>query len=199
MATAVNRELLWGGSVRQIKIAILSTGLLLLAAGPQAWAQDTTAPAQDTTALAQDTTASANRTGHFAFGFGFGPLLSTESGSILGLGFTGDYFLTNELSLGPLLQVGFDTNYSQVGLSAQIKYTFDLAANPMVHPNVQGGLGFINASDGRSQTDFLMPIGGGIDVEVAKHLFLNSTLLLNITGLHDDLYVSWFFGFRVEI
>jgi hypothetical protein len=206
-------ELMCGGSMRQIKIAILCAGLLMLAAGPRAWAQtppppaqdtaaparDTTAPVQDTTAPAHDTMAPADRTGHFAFGIGFGPMLSTESGSIAGVGFTGEYFLTNELTVGPLLQVGFDNDYNQVGLSAQVKYMFDLAGNPKVRPNLQGGLGFISASDGGDQTDFLMPIGGGIDVEVAKHLFLNSTLLLNVTGLHDDLYVSWFFGFRVEI
>jgi hypothetical protein len=192
--------------MRQINMAIFCAGLLMLAAEPQSWAQDTTAPAQDTTAPAQDTTAPAqdttapvDRTGHFAFGFGFGPMLSTESGSILGLGFTGDYYLTNELSVGPLLQVGFDSDYSQVGLTAELKYTFNLPKNPKVRPNLQGGLGFIHTSDGRNQTDFLLPIGGGIDVEVTKHLFLNSTFLLNVTGLHDDLYVSWFFGFRVEI
>jgi len=173
-------------------MAILCAGLLMLAAGPRAWAQEATGPSPGTPA-------SASRAGHAAFGFGFGPMLSTESGSIMGLEFTGDYFLTNELSVGPLLQVGFDNDFSQVGLSAQIKYTFDLSANPKVHPHLEGGLGFIHASDGRTQTDFLMPLGGGIDVEVAKHLFLNSTLLLNVTGLHDDLYVSWFFGFRVEI
>lgn len=185
--------------MKQIAIVMGCAALLTLAAGPQSWAQDTTAPAQDTTAPAQNTMAPADRTGHFAFGLGFGPMLSTESGSIMGLGFTGDYFLTNELSVGPLLQVGFDNNFTQVGLTAQLKYTFDLAANPKVHPNLQGGLGFINASNGQSQTEFLMPLGGGVDVEVTKHLFLNSTLLLDVTGLHDDLFVSWFFGFRVEI
>jgi hypothetical protein len=171
--------------MNQIRIIALCAGLLMLAAGQQAWAQETAAP--------------ANRAGHFAFGFGFGPMLSTESGSILGLEFTGDYFVSHELSVGPLLQVGLDDGYSQVGLTAQIKYTFDIDANPMIHPHVQGGMGFIHASNGGSQTDFLLPLGGGIDVEVAKHLFLNTTLLLNVTGLRDDLYVSWFFGFRVEI
>jgi len=171
--------------VRQIKILVLCAGLLLIGFGQSVWAEEA-APA-------------ANRAGHFAFGAGFGPMLSTESGSILGLEFMADYFLSHELSVGPLLQVGFDNNFSQVGLTAQLKYTFDIAANPRVHPNVQGGFGFISASNGSDETDFLMPLGGGVDVEVAKHLFLNSTLLLNVTGLRDDLYVSWFFGFRVEI
>jgi hypothetical protein len=141
----------------------------------------------------------ASRQGHFAFGAGFGPMLSTESGSIMGLDFMAEYFLSHELSVGPLLQVGFDGDFSQVGLTAELKYTFDIASNPRVHPNVQGGFGFISASNGRDETDFLLPLGGGVDVEVAKHLFLNTTLLLNVTGLHDDLYVSWLFGFRVEI
>jgi hypothetical protein len=173
--------------------AMVLCGVALILAPTPAMAQ-TAPPAPE-----GPTSPSADRTGHVAFGVGFGPMLSTESGSIMGLEFSGDYFLTNELSVGPLLQVGFDNDFSQVGLSAQVKYTFDLAANPKVHPHLEGGLGFIHASDGRNETDFLMPLGGGIDVEVAKRLFLNSTLLLNVTGLHDDLYVSWFFGFRVEI
>lgn len=171
--------------MKQVKLIALFAGLFLVGLGQSARAEEA-APA-------------AGRAGHFAFGAGFGPMLSTESGSILGLEFMADYFLTHELSVGPLLQVGFDDNFSQVGLTAQLKYTFDVAANPRIHPNVQGGFGFIHASNGRSETDFLLPLGGGVDVEVAKHLFLNSTLLLNVTGLRDDLYVSWFFGFRVEI
>jgi hypothetical protein len=143
--------------------------------------------------------AAASRAGHGDFGFGFGPLLSTESGTIMGMEFYGDYFLTNEVSVGPLLQLGFDSGYDQEGGSIQLKYTFDLSGNEKVHPNLQGGLGIIHASDGDNQTDFLLPLGGGIDVEVAKHLFLNTTFLLNITGLNNETYVSWFFGFRVEI
>jgi hypothetical protein len=174
--------------MKQTAVMALSLGLLVV--GVWGLAQP---------AWAQVEPAAANRTGHGAFGFGFGPLLSTESGSILGLEFYGDYFLTNEVSVGPLLQIGFDSGYDQEGGSVQLKYTFDLAENEKVHPNLQIGLGVIHASDGDNQTDFLLPLGGGIDVEVAKHLFLDSTLLLNITGLDNETYVSWFFGFRVEI
>ena len=158
----------------------------MLVVGPQAWAVETSTPPPI-------------RAGHVAFGAGFGPLFSTESGSILGLDFFGDYYLTNEFSIGPLLQVGIDNNFDQLGLSAQFKYMIDMAAVPTVHPHLEAGLGLIYANDGRSQTEFLLPFGGGVDVEVAKRLFLNSTLLLNVSGLHDDLYVSWFFGFRVEL
>lgn len=180
--------------MKQTTIIVLCMGVLVVGVGglaQPAWAQ---APATQVPAPAP-----ANRTGHGAFGLGFGPLMSTGSGTIMGLEFHGDYFLTNELSVGPLLQIGFDGGYDQEGLSAQIKYTFNLAENEKVHPNLQAGLGFIHASDGNSQTEYLLPLGGGIDVEVAKRLFLNTTILLNITGLNDETYVSWFFGFRVEI
>jgi len=169
-------------------VMALSLGLLMVGVGglaQPAWAQ-AESPAAD-------------RTGHGDFGIGFGPLLSTESGSIMGMEFYADYFLTNELSVGPLLQIGFDSGYDQEGGSVQLKYTFDLTENGKVHPNLQGGLGIIHASDGDNQTDFLLPLGGGIDVEVAKRLFLNTTFLLNITGLNNETYVSWFFGFRVDI
>ena len=170
--------------MRRILIALFCAGLLL-AAGREA--------------RAQDATAQTNRTGHVDFGLGFGPMLSTESGSIIGVDVSGNYFLTNELSVGPLLQMGFDDSFNQIGLSAQVKYMFDLAANPKVHPHLEAGFGLIYANDGRSETEFLLPFGGGVDVEVAKRLFLNSTLLLNVSGLRDDLYVNWIFGFRVEM
>jgi len=175
--------------MKQTAIIALCMGLLMVGVGglaQPAWAQGAEP-------------APADRTGHGAFGFGFGPLLSTESGTIMGMEFYGDYFLTNGLSVSPLLQIGFDSGYDQEGFSVQLKYTFDLAGNEKVHPNLQGGLGFIHASDGDNQTDFLLPLGGGLDVEVAKHLFLDTTLLLNITGLNNETYVSWFFGLRVEL
>jgi hypothetical protein len=155
-------------------------------------------PAETTTAAAPP---SKSRAGLASFGFGIGPLLSTESNSsaVFGMNFTWDYFLTNEWSVGPLLQVGFANDYNQVGLSAQARYTFDLPDYPRVRPHLEGGVGFIYISDGGDETKFLMPLGGGIDVQVEKHLYLTSTFLFNVSNLNDNLFVNWIFGFRVEI
>ncbi|HTP42666.1 MAG TPA: hypothetical protein VML36_09605 [Nitrospiria bacterium] len=147
------------------------------------------------------TPAKESRVGHTSFGFGAGPLLSTESNSsaVFGMNFTWDYYLTNAWSVGPLLQVGFANDYNQVGLSAQVRYTFNLPEYPAFRPHLEGGVGFIYISDGGDETKFLMPLGGGIDVQVVKHLFLTSTFLFNVSNLNDNLFVSWIFGFRVEI
>lgn len=141
-----------------------------------------------------------SRAGRASFGFGLGPMMGTESSSIFGMDFTWDYYLTNAWSVGPLLQVGLAGNFSQVGLSGQVKYWFDLPDYPKVRPHLEGGVGFIHLSESnRDETKFLMPLGSGIDVQVVKHLFLNSTVLLNISNLNNNLFVSWMFGFRVEI
>jgi hypothetical protein len=60
-------------------------------------------------------------------------------------------------------------------------------------------LGLIHSDNGRSNTVFLMPLGGGLDVDVAKNLSLGTMLLINITGLRDDLFLTWVFGFKLLI
>jgi hypothetical protein len=155
-------------------------------AAPPLFAQDQTAPAAD-------------RTGHVAAGVGFGPMFGTEGGTLLGVALHGDYFMNNEVSVGPLLQLGFADNDSLIGASVQLKYTVDISGNPPLHPHVQVGIGFVHVSDGASDTDFLLPLGGGLDVDVAKNLSLGTTLLINVTGLDDDIFLTWLFGFKVLI
>ncbi|MEW6324392.1 MAG: outer membrane beta-barrel protein [Nitrospirota bacterium] len=140
-----------------------------------------------------------DRTGHLAFGAGFGFLAGTEEGTTLGFTLSGDYYLTQEVSIGPLAQVGIDDDFTLIGLSGQIKYMFEVPDNPALHPHVQAGLGFVTTDNRHDETDFLVPIGGGIDVELARNLWLGTTLLLNLTGLDDDLFLNWNFGFKVFI
>jgi len=150
-------------------------------------------------AAAADSTASTDRTGHLAPGLGFGFLTSTEKNTILGFELHGDYFVNNEISVGPLLQLGTAADFTLVGLSAQVKYTFDLPSNPMVHPNAQLGVGFVHTDDHRNQTSVLVPFGGGVDVNFAKNAAMTATLLIDASGLHDDLFLSMFFGFKILI
>jgi len=179
-------ELLTNGGSRVMKKVMVPAFLVLLsvAAGP---------------ALAEETAAPADRAGHLAFGLGFGPMAGTQDGTVLGLAFHGDYFVSDEVAIGPLLQLGFENDFTLVGLSGQLKYTFNVPNQPALHPHVQAGLGFVHVDNNNDDTDFLVPIGGGIDVEVARNLFLNSTLLINVTGLDDDIFLNWLFGFKVMI
>ena len=138
-----------------------------------------------------------DREGHVGIGLGFGLLAGTEDGTAFGLLINGDYFLSHHLSVGPLLQLGFDDDFTLIGFSGQLKYTFDVPASPHLHPNIQGGLGFVYIDNGKHDTDLLVPLGGGLDVDVTSNLSLGTTLLINVTGLEDDIYLSWIFGFRL--
>ncbi len=138
-----------------------------------------------------------DRAGHVGVGVGFGPMFGTDEGAIMGVTVFGDYYVNHEVAFGPLLQIGFDGDFTQVGLSGQAKYLIDVAGNPALHPHVQAGLGFIHASNGSSDTEWLMPIGGGIEVDLGKNLTLGTTLLINVSGLRDDIFLNWFFGFKL--
>jgi hypothetical protein len=109
--------------------------------------------------------------------------------------------------VGPLIQLAFTDDLSQIGVSMQMKYTFDLAGNPDLKPHLQGGLGFINADKdlpgggSQSDTSFLVPLGGGFEYQLAKNLYANSNILLNFTDLRissadDNSHLAWYFGLR---
>ncbi|MGH7829807.1 MAG: outer membrane beta-barrel protein, partial [Candidatus Binatia bacterium] len=110
------------------------------------------------------------RQGRFSLGIDVGPQFGTADSTAFTLGFNGDYFLTHNLSVGPLLQVGLTDDLFQFGPSAQLKYTFDI--DPRLKANLQGGIGFIYAElDRRGRdphdTSFLIPVGPGLEYRVA--------------------------------
>jgi hypothetical protein len=135
----------------------------------------------------------------------------TADGTAFALGFKADYYLDEHFSLGPLLQFGFTGDLTQVGMSAQAKYTFDMPRIPELKPHLQGGLGFIHvnvdcpplpcAGGDDNDTGFLIPFGGGFEFEISRNAQLGTTLLLNFTDadVSPNLFMSWFFGFRIML
>src|SRR5512137_2990669 len=91
-----------------------------------------------------DANAAENRTGKLFLGTSLGVQSDTADGTAFALGLYGDYYLTPNFSIGPLLQMGFTNDLSQFGLTAQAKYTFDIGV-PKLKPHVQAGLGLIYA------------------------------------------------------
>lgn len=145
------------------------------------------------------------RTDNFYFGAALGLQTDTPDSTAYTIGLYGDYYLTRGLSIGPLLQVGFTGDLMQLGLSAQAKYTFDLANIPQLKPHVQAGLGFISADLDRgngineNDTSFLIPFGIGAEYKLTNSISLDGTVLLNITDLdvkNEDFFVTWLFGLK---
>jgi len=144
------------------------------------------------------------RTGRFVFGAGLGLAGDTPDGTAFALGFSGDYYLTQEFSIGPLLQMGFTGDLFQLGLTAQAKYTFDLPQLPALKPHVEAGIGFIYADldrprGGEDDTSFLIPIGLGAEYKLSNRISLDTTLLFNFTDLNvrdENFFITWLIGVK---
>jgi hypothetical protein len=146
------------------------------------------------------------RTGQFTLGVDIGLQAATADATAFALGLSGDYFITHNFSVGPLLQFGFTDDLFQIGPTIQAKYTFDLPANPKLKLHLQGGIGFIHAELDRSvlpdtnETSFLIPLGFGGEYRLNRQISIGSTLLFNITDLdnvrNENFFFSWLTGVR---
>jgi hypothetical protein len=159
------------------------------------------------TTAAQETPAptASQSPGRLSIGAATGFHAGTEDGTVFGLFMDGRYRLDPHFAVGPLLQLGFSSDYSLVGLSGQLTYSMALPTQPHVIPYLQGGLGFvvIDADDQPRHEDdagFLIPIGAGVDFELSKNVLLGTEILLNYTSVNvsqqPSVYMSWLFGLR---
>jgi hypothetical protein len=114
--------------------------------------------------------------------------------------------LLERLSVGPLLQLGFDQDRFTLLISANSRLTWDLEELVDVgdgffkNVNVfgQAGLGFSHESRDRHRhrTDnaFLINFGAGADYTVNEHLTLTSNMLINLHAgglFHNSVSLSW--------
>ena len=148
-------------------------------------------------------TSSQDLTRRFELGANLGFSGGTIDGTALAIAINGDYLATPHIAVGPLIQFGLTEDLFQIGVSLQAKFFLDLPDTPQLKPHLQIGVGFIHADFGNTfdDTSWLIPIGMGVEFRVDKNLYLDSTLLLNLTDLNipgasDDLHVTWFVGLR---
>lgn len=146
------------------------------------------------------------RTGTVAAGASVGLQGDTADDTAFAAGLNLDYFLTDNISVGPLLQTGVTDDLWQIGVSAQLKYTLDLLSNPELKPQLQGGIGFIYADLDRGSSgdeddiSFLIPIGFGAEYRLTEDISLESNLLFNFTDLdavrNENFFFTWLTGLR---
>lgn len=160
------------------------------------------------TAEAQEVPASVSRAGRFVFGAGLGLQADTLDDTAFAVGAGGDYFFTNNFSLGPLLQFGLTSDLFQLGLTAQAKYTFDLPQVPALKPHVEGGIGFLYADLDRpgtgkkDDTSFLIPLGVGVEYRLSPRISLDTTAFFNFTDVtvrnkDENFFFTWLLGVRI--
>lgn len=124
------------------------------------------------------------RAGAWTFGGALGLLGDTPDGTAFALNGTADWFADRNLSLGPLLQLGFTGDMAQIGLSGQGKYWIDIPGTQnRLRVTVQGGVGFVHTSFRSDDTSFLIPLGAGADYRLNNELSITGTFLLNLTDL----------------
>lgn len=159
-------------------------------------------------AEAQQVPTAVSRAGRFVFGAGLGLQANTVDDTAFGIGLGGDYFFTNNFSLGPLMQIGVTGELFQLGLTAQAKYTFDLPQIPDLKPHVEGGIGFLYANleqpriGSRDDASFLIPLGVGAEYRLNPRLSLDTTALFNFTDINvrnkdSNFFFTWLIGVRV--
>ena len=119
--------------------------------------------------------------GNASMGF----LGNTPDGMALAMNGGADYFVTNQVSVGPLVQLGLTNDLTQVGLSGQGKYWIDLpGTNGRAKLNFQSGIGFVHADFRNNDTSWLVPIGIGYDYTLPSGPSLSATVLVNFTDLN---------------
>ena len=113
-----------------------------------------------------------------------GFLANTPDDTAFALNFNAEANLNSQVAVGPLLQLGFTDDLTLVGLSGQGKYAIPLAElGERFKLILQGGLGFVHADKGPSDTSFLIPLGFGVDYQINSQIAFKSDFLLNITDL----------------
>ncbi|MDP3723988.1 MAG: hypothetical protein Q8R91_10945 [Candidatus Omnitrophota bacterium] len=141
--------------------------------------------------------------GKWTAGSSVGMLGATPDGNAFAVNGNADYFVTERVSMGPLLQLGLTGDMTQIGLSGQGKYWI---TSPAIGGRgqlyLQSGVGFVHTDFRQDDTSWLVPLGVGFDYAITPAVSLTSAFLLNFTDLHTgngtdaDVMPGFAFGVR---
>ena len=128
--------------------------------------------------------AANSQAGAWTGGGALGLLAKTPNNTAFALNLDFNYRLNHELSVGPLLQLGFTGDLTLTGLSGQAKCWLNVPGTGDRGKLVlQAGLGFVHADFRQSDTSWLLPIGVGFEYALARRFAVTATFLLNFTDL----------------
>jgi len=112
-----------------------------------------------------------------------------------------EYFVTSNLSVGPLMQFGFEEHWSIIAPSINVRWTFDLDIESpwnRLTPFAEMGMGACYIHHDRpgdnEEWGFLINFGGGIDYYLTDDLSIGTEMLFNflpgeVQGEH--YFFSW--------
>ncbi len=166
---------------RPMVLPLLLTALIII---PTGWVS------------AQDSTADAM--GRWSGGTGIGFLGGTPDGVEFALNGHLNYFISEDISIGPLVQYAGAGDDFLFGLTVQGKYWWAIPdTNNQTKLVLQGGIGFARAGVREPElgfadtySSFLIPLGIGIDHAVNQQVSLTADFMLNITALGQDVRIA---------
>jgi len=125
-----------------------------------------------------------NRQGRWTLGAGGGVTVDPTMGAIQA---QVNYYVTDEVSFGPMAQYEFSGDDWAAGFSGQAKYSAILANNKVVRPYGQVGVGFLRYRVDRwdeddTKTTYLFPVGGGFEFKLSDQLSLDANGIVNISN-----------------
>ncbi len=137
----------------------------------------------------------SSRKGYFGIGLAGGAMMDPDmSAGMVSL----DYYITDEISVGPYFYGGSGEDDSFYGVSGQVKFSAPLAGNPQVRPFAFAGIGFVELDfKGREddpETTYLFPVGGGMEFEINDVLTLEGTGVYHLT---EDVFTGIMLGVRI--
>lgn len=154
-------------------------------------------------AFAQEVPAEPEKLWSVRSGLGF----TVDPDSFL-INFEVERFMRKEVAVGFAIQLGADDDYVLVSPHLFARYVFDLSRASSefarkAQPYAQGGLGLthlavdsslkVGGSD-KSETDFMMNFGIGVDYPLNRSITIGTRMLINIVPadvLDERIFFSW--------
>jgi len=175
--------------MRRMLAAMMVLGLML-ATGGRVWGQE---PEPAPRSRADLDKSLSGRSGYFNLGGAGGFTVSPDM--TLGL-ISLDYYVTDDIAVGPYFHIGGDGRNHFWGVTGQVKFCAALQDNPDIRPYATIGIGFghIKFKDGKDADTYLFPVGGGFEFALTDIVSLDTGTLFEIT---QDTFAGLVVGVRV--
>lgn len=137
----------------------------------------------------------ASRSGYFSIGLTGGMMVDPDmAAGMVSL----DYYVTDDVSVGPYFHIGGSGRNKYWGVSGQVKFSASLAGNSSVRPFGHLGIGFVELDFEEREHDpemtYLFPVGGGMEFELNDMVSLEFEGMFNIT---EDTFAGLMVGARI--
>jgi len=140
---------------------------------------------------------SPSRAGYLSLGITGGLMVDPDMGAGM---ISADYYITEEISVGPYFQAGGGKHDSYWGMSGQVKVSAALATNTKAKPYGHIGIGFVQLDfeerDDDPEYTYLFPVGGGMEFEMTDMISLDFGGTFNIT---EDPFAGLMVGMRIVL